>query len=315
MIIQEKGIYEAWVLLLDELLKAPVVKPRGKPCREKLAVQLRIADARKNLILDPQRGLNYRFAVAEWLWILAGLDRLDVLTRYNKQMAEFSDDGVTLRGAYGPRLKDQWPWLLKRLTDDLESRQGVVSIWTPAPESSKDVPCTLSAQYLVRKETANQLVIKDGYEDPKQRLFLHTVMTMRSSDAWWGIPYDVFTFAQLANGLAAGLSHVLRRPIYLGELVLNLGSSHLYEPHWETARSIVTAPAGSSGTSPRLPAHLGVSTANLAQLLTREPEPIDCGWWPWPWKQYAEVLNFKTSAEALVVLTNLERRELHGTPK
>jgi thymidylate synthase len=295
MIIEGKGIYDAWVKLLEELLKAPRVSPRGKPCLERIGVQLRVENSYQNLICDAQRGLNYRFAVAEFLWILAGLDRLDVLTKYNKNMAEFSDDGVTLTGAYGPRLKTQWPWLLKRLTDDLESRQGVVSIWTPKPESSKDVPCTLSAQYLVR----------DGK--------LHTVMTMRSSDAWWGIPYDFFTFTMLANVLAAALSQSKRTAITLGSLVLNMGSSHLYEPHWETARSIVNAPSGSSGTSPRFPSGYSEIISQLAQALTfglpGNPDTVlNTAWWPWPWRQYAAVLESKTSAEALEILKSLERR-------
>lgn len=307
MIIQGQGIYDAWVKLLGELIKAPRSSPRGKPCREQLGVQLRIDDARQNIILDTQRGLNYRFMVAEWLWILAGLDRLDVLTRYNKQMAEFSDDGVHLAGAYGPRLKFQWPWLLKRLTEDLESRQGVVSIWTPAPASSKDVPCTLSAQYLVR------LWVRDELQPVhKHEWRLHTVMTMRSSDAWWGIPYDVFTFTMLANVLAGALSHVTRRPIRLGSLILNMGSSHLYEPHWETARSIANAPSGSSGVSPQLPSLIDFPPMEgLTRALTNEPEVLDTDWWPWPWKRYIEAIRCKTSVEALEILHHLDRRDVH----
>ncbi len=305
MIIQGTGIYEAWTLLLDELLRAPVVRPRGKPCRERLGVQLRVTDATKNIILDAQRRLNYRFMVAEFLWVLGGLNRLDVLTRYNKRMAEFSDDGVTLTGAYGPRLQSQWAWLVKKFVEDRETRQAVVSIWTPTPASSKDVPCTLATQYLLREEHAFTWA-------------LHTVVTMRSSDAWWGIPYDVFTFSMLAHVLAAELIVVLGQPISLGSLVVNLGSSHLYEPHWETARSIVNAPTGASGRSPHLPARRRWLPVGVLEALADPTQPGEAyalATMPWPWNKYVEVLRAQTSAEALVILQGLEQGEAHAAVK
>lgn len=294
MIIEADGIYEGWQVLLNRLLQAPVVKPRGLPCREIIGLQLRVKDMSRNIIADPQRKLNYRFLIAEWLWILSGLDKVDIVARYNSQIKQFSDDGQILNGAYGPRLLPQWPYVSRCLMEDEESRQAVMTIWTPSPGRSKDIPCTISLQFLLRAR-----------EDKK---YLHTIVTMRSSDAWLGIPYDVFNFVQLTQILRSALSHIKRQPIKLGELVLNLGSSHLYEANWETARSIINAPTGKDLRSPELPVTLEKPAGLLEVLLdpTQPEEAYALATMPRPWRDYAQVLRSKTSDEAFLILASLD---------
>lgn len=257
MIVEAGDIYVAWVKLLERLLASGAeAAPRGKKVKELLGVQLRVRDARRNVIVDWQRKLNYRFLVAEWLWIEAARNDLAFLSRHNSRLREFSDDGVTLAGAYGPRLGPQRGWVLSKLREDPETRQAVASIWTPAPGPSKDIPCTLNLQFLRRQKK------------------LHLVATMRSSDAWLGIPYDFFSFTQYAGRLAEDLGEPL------GEAILNLGSSHLYEEHWAAAASIANAPTGHALFSP---SRLDDATNN----------------------RYQRCLEVSTSAEALAELINL----------
>jgi len=152
--------------------------------------------------------------VAEFLWILAGLNDVNILAKYNSSMKNFSDDGEILSGAYGPRLLPQIPYVLENLKKP-ETRQAVATIWTPSPSDSKDVPCTISLQWLIRGG------------------FLHCTVNMRSSDAWLGLPYDFFTFSQITNYLAL----VLGRPV--GSVTMNLASSHLYAENHELASMII----------------------------------------------------------------------------
>jgi len=64
--------------------------------REKLTVTIRMMDGSE----VEGRIKNFdRFAV---IVEVSGADQLDWLTPYNKRMAEFSDNGLTLYGAYGP---------------------------------------------------------------------------------------------------------------------------------------------------------------------------------------------------------------------
>ncbi len=179
--------------------------------RELQNVQLRVTDCLNNIMENPVRKLNYRFMVAEWLWISLGLDDVKTLAFYNKEMEKFSDDGVQLAGAYGPRIRRQLQHIEQTLMRDRYSRQAVLTIWTPNPGPSKDVPCTVDMHWMVRDDQ------------------LHCTVHMRSSDIWLGLPYDFFTFSMLTNMIAGKFG------IRPGHLVMNLDSSHLYEQHYELA--------------------------------------------------------------------------------
>ncbi|KKN13154.1 hypothetical protein LCGC14_1009230 [marine sediment metagenome] len=199
-----------------------VAIPRGRVTLEVTDVKIVLTNIQNNIFTDPRRDLNYRFMVAEFIWIMMGRMGLEFLTRYNPKIREFSDDGQTLRGAYGPRVMDQLPHVLNTLAEDPASRQAVINLWQDSPTPSKDIPCTLSLQFLIR----------DGQ--------LHLIITMRSSDAWLGIPYDIYNFSMIQNCVAGALRKNTRAPHTqetweffedhptLGTLTLNLGSSHLY---------------------------------------------------------------------------------------
>jgi thymidylate synthase len=207
-----EGFAEAWRKLIWKVsIEGLPVVARGKRTKELLGVKFIVKDMAQNILVSEVRNLNYKFMVAEWLWILAGRDDVEFLAQYVKKMRDFSDDGKTLAGAYGPRLITQWEYVRQTLEADKGSRQAVASIWTPNPEPSLDIPCTLNLQWFLR----------DGY--------LHCIVNMRSSDTWLGLPYDFFTFSMLSMDLASDLG------ASVGSLQMNLGSSHLYEKHFEVA--------------------------------------------------------------------------------
>lgn len=204
--IENESFGDAWYYLLYDLIRdGDGNLARGLPTRELLGVSVKVTNARNCILDHPRRNLNFKFMVAEWLWIVSGSNNLEDIARYNSKLREFSDDGSTLAGAYGPRLIPQLLWALTALHNDGDSRQVVMSIWTPNPAPSKDIPCTLGIQLFIRKAA------------------LHGIVTMRSSDVWLGLPYDFFCFAQLLACFAGELG------TRVGSLQFNLGSSHLYE--------------------------------------------------------------------------------------
>lgn len=267
-----------------------VTAPRGKQVLEQLGFKVRF-DALTALLVHPTRALNYRFAVAEWLWIVSGSDRLAPLVRYNSRMAEFSDDGETLRGAYGPRLLPQWRYVLEKLREDPDTRQAVAQIWTPSPAPSRDVPCTLSAQFLARGGR------------------LHGLWRMRSSDLWLGLPYDAFSFARLTASVAGALN------LRAGFVEIDAGSSHLYEEHWSHAAEVLerARDARSVFLDP-LPGFPPLGVEYLVEHGRRGSRDQDFGllaarWHDRPWSVYAEVLESRTSAVALELLERAGRKE------
>lgn len=270
--LDEVNFGNAWFRLLGKLLTyGDPASPRDQATRELLGVRLHVENMQANILVHPDRGLNYRFMVAEWLWIAAGRGDLATLTRYNKRMAEFSDNGLTLHGAYGPRLAQQVDYLLNQLRTKPDTRQAVAVIWGENPEPSKDIPCTLTWQLLCREGK------------------LHGIVIMRSSDIWLGLPHDFFNFSMLTMELAGELH------LEPGSLTFNLGSSHLYDRDQAKARQVLADPEGlCTFNSPRL---AGLPPAEL--MLNQ----LDTTWrFGNQWDVYLNCLRAKTSAEALDLL-------------
>jgi thymidylate synthase len=187
------------------------VAPRGQVTTEVRPALVTLHRPEYNLLRSPARNLNLAFSVAEWLWILLGLNDVATIGVYNKAIAGFSDDGVSYFGSYGPRVIEQLPYVVQTLRRDPESRQAVVSIWRERPGPTKDVPCTVDWQFFLR--------------DGKLEMIAH----MRSNDAYLGFPYDVFNFTQIQRGVALELG------VEAGRYHHSVGSLHLYEQHYAKA--------------------------------------------------------------------------------
>lgn len=218
----------AWRRRLGIILDSGrVVAPRGKRTLELLNPQPLVLDLARPVVTLRERKLNYRFMVAEALWILSGSNRLSPLTRFVKRMAEFSDDGETLAGAYGPPVTEQLPYVVKSLVHDRWTRQAVLTIWRPSPKPSKDIPCTIGMAFSVR-------------DDADRGPLLHQSVWMRSSDAWLGVPYDMFSFAMVGVFVACAVNRLLAHAdtVGLGTLAIHMVSSHLYEPQWGVAEGV-----------------------------------------------------------------------------
>jgi thymidylate synthase len=95
----------------------------------------------------------------------------------------------------------------------------VLQLFTPQPgldPDAKDSPCTCNIQFLIRDAR------------------LHAIVYMRSNDAIWGLPYDVFLFTMLQELLSCQLG------TELGSYFHFAGSLHLYRRHFELARRIIS---------------------------------------------------------------------------
>lgn len=166
------------------------------------------------VVLCPERVTKgyFPFLAAEAAWILSGSNRVAEIKPFAKSIATFSDDGRFFDGAYGPKFVEQVGWVARKIDSDPATRQAVATIWRERPGSSKDVPCTVALQWLVR----------DG--------LLRCVATMRSSDAITGWPFDVHNFSMMSAYLALMLREREGfRDLRLGDLTLIAGSQHLYE--------------------------------------------------------------------------------------
>ncbi len=155
----------------------------------------------------PGRRWNPWIAMSEALWIMAGRQDIEPLLPYNSNIKNFSDDGVTIWGAYGKRIAKQIPHLITRLEKDSNDRRAVLSIWEPRDlqAETKDPPCNDMVMFKIRKNK------------------LHMTVINRSNDIHWGLyAVNIPTFGILMDWLAARLG------VEMGFQVHMSNSLHLY---------------------------------------------------------------------------------------
>ncbi len=219
------------------LARGTAIKPSKGNARETSGMLLKLSAPRVRLSRSESRGLLFS-CLGDLLWILAGSNRLDFIQHYIPRYDKFSDDKKTIYGAYGPRLfgktpNDQVPRVIQLLQEKRDSRQAVLQLFdrTDTLESHKDVPCTCTLQFMVRDSR------------------LHMLTSMRSNDAWLGLPHDVFTFTMIQELVARSVG------IELGEYKHAVGSLHLYDKDqdkalrflnegWQTQRPMPPMPKG-----------------------------------------------------------------------
>lgn len=135
------------------------------------------ARPRERVLFNPARDANPFFHLYEALWMLSGRNDVASVAYYAKQMKEYSDDGVSLNGAYGYRWRhanpgcydfttgqdedeDQLDLLVKHLKAYPSSRRAVLQMWNvendllqigpwPNALASKDVCCNLSVMFSI----------------------------------------------------------------------------------------------------------------------------------------------------------------------
>lgn len=217
-VLEAETVTEAWDIWFENLkdmtgsfIKAP--SRDGIVVGEYLNAVTVIKDPTRNIVLSPERMMPTRYAIGELLWYLSGSNRLSDIAKYSKVWNRMSDDGETLNSAYGYRIFEkfgfnQLEYVENLLKKEPLTRQAVIHIKDPIDHiehPSKDVPCTLSLQFLVRNGALN--------------LTVH----MRSNDIWTGFPYDVFSFTCIQIMLA------FRLGLEIGTYTHTAGSLHLYE--------------------------------------------------------------------------------------
>lgn len=222
MYIYAPTLDDLLMLVYKKLLTSKsFICPSKGPATEIAGVLLKISNPRARLSRTEIKGTLFS-CLGEFLWYLSGSNRLDFVSHYIPEYKEYSDDGETIYGAYGPRLfgdgeESQFFNVIKTLKEKPDSRQAVIQIFhgDDIVEKHKDVPCTCTMQFMIRKKR------------------LHMITTMRSNDAFLGLPHDVFAFTMLQEIMARSLG------VEVGFYKHAVGSLHLYEKDKEKAEKFI----------------------------------------------------------------------------
>lgn len=222
---------------------------------ESIGARLQLNNPRARLSQTESRRREVS-AIGELAWYLSGSNEAAQIAfwipRYN---LEAETDG-RVHGGYGPRLfgqgpNDQFKRVIEQLRQSPGTRRAVVQIFDRSDtfgERKKDVPCTCTMQFLQRAGK------------------LHMVVAMRSNDAVFGLPHDIFTFTMLQEIAANELG------LELGEYVHLAASLHMYDKSRGLAESFLSEGWQSTAGAqmPAMPS--GPQTLSLAQFITAESQ-------------------------------------------
>lgn len=199
-------------------------KTRGFDCVEvPYPVLFCIENPRDRFITINERKWNKYLGWIESLWLWQGINSMEMVGSYVKNLYTFSDDGKFMRAGYGPRMRgyngsssdyeysksfigengdlcfggetiDQIKFVVEKLKQDPNSRQASITIHDPMKDNfepdgslkkTKDTPCTRTIQFM----------IVDGKLD--------CTVTMRANDIWWGTTaVNVFNFTLMQEIIA-----------------------------------------------------------------------------------------------------------------
>lgn len=237
MEINGKSLDDVLIELYRELLKNGQVNESSRGNNvEFIGVTVRIENPRNRLSRSESRGKPFS-AIGELLWYLSGSNRLEFIRPYIPSYENDAEDGI-LPGAYGPRLFGKGAFYINQIANVVRvlqykpsSRRAVIQLFDAKDINSeqKEIPCTATLQFHIREE------------------IMHMSTTMRSNDAYLGLPHDVFCFTMLQEMLARRLN------VELGRYIHHVGSMHIYDKHKECAENYVTEGFQTPNEMPKMP--------------------------------------------------------------
>lgn len=161
-------------------------------------------------------------ALGELAWYLAASNDAEFIRYYLSVYDDETEIDGTVHGAYGPRLfterwNNQFENVIAMMRRKSSTRKAVIQLFdnNDIAGTYKDVPCTCNLQFMVREGK------------------LDMVVSMRSNDAYRGLPHDVFSFTMIQEIAARTLE------VELGEYNHFAASLHLYDENVDAAKEFI----------------------------------------------------------------------------
>ena len=140
---------------------------------------------------------------------------------YGKQWREWSP----VAGEINKGGKDQIKELIKNIKENPDSRRLMVSAWNVGELSEVVLPpCHYGFQLYTRDSTREEKIVNPG----KYKV-VSLMWNQRSVDTFLGLPFNIASYGTLLQLIADECNMIA------GELIGNLGDTHLYKNHIEQA--------------------------------------------------------------------------------
>lgn len=220
---------------LDDLLYATYssILNRGNLIKSKRNPNLEITNfsatlsnprARTSMSLD-RKLVKSKFA--EFAWYLSKDKSLDYITPYISAYNREEQENNKILGAYGPKIfgniknqKSQFERIIEQITLRNSTKQAYLSLsdvedYRYRDDKYSSPPCTIGLHFYVREG------------------FLNLTTYMRSNDAYFGLPHDLFCFSMLQELVSC------RTNIPLGIYTHIATSMHIYEDKIEGVKQYI----------------------------------------------------------------------------
>lgn len=239
--------------VMTDILAAPVAagvntgnKKVQENTNEGLGYSVTLENALDRIVSNNAYQLDLPVAVARFVWMISGNNRLADIKFYHKPVENFSDDGIIVPGSsYGARIRQAFPGIdqlrgvIEKLSSDSNSRRAAISIYQPtdATRDSKDVPCAFGMFFHIRNDA------------------LHTQVVMRSNNAVLLLPFNLFEFSLLGEVIAAECG------VRIGPLKHYAASMHVYD--------------SSKSWAEKIAADTGTKKSKPMMAMPVEPKPLE----------------------------------------
>lgn len=217
-----------YLKLLAEILKNGKSKPtRGiHGIKQIFGYQMKF-DLRHGFPLLTTKKMPFNILMHELLWFVSGSSNIEYLQDHKiHYWDEFADKDLNLGPVYGVQWRhwqdqkggeiDQLQWAIDQIKNNPNSKGIIVSAWNVADlEEMRLPPCHTMFQFDVTKGK------------------LSMQLYQRSSDVFLGLPFNIAQYALLLE-MVAKITGLEAR-----ELVVTIGSAHLYTNHLDQAKEQV----------------------------------------------------------------------------
>ena len=207
------------------------ITARGVTFRE-LIDQKIVIDPSYNYYSCPSRHIENtsKYLFGELAWYLSGNRYINGINKYSKFWNQIANKDETANSNYGYlvfyRKKYEftnYEWCLNSLISDKHSRQAVMLYNSKEfyYEGNKDFLCTQTQQFFIRN---NELI---------------SIVNIRSSDAIKGLTFDIPWWSLVQQKLLLDLKTVRHNNLVLGDLIINIGSAHIYNKDLELVNKML----------------------------------------------------------------------------
>lgn len=165
------------------------------------------------------RGMSFKYLKGELDFYISGSPYLKDIVKHSKFWSKVTDDERTINSNYGKLLLHdrnyhnytQFEYAKDMLIQNKESKKAVMTIYSKEnAHKSNDNPCTMFLQFLIRED------------------HLHLFVNMRSSDIWYGMPYDIPFFVYIQFKMLKELRRTYKE-LEVGIYNHRSGSLHMYD--------------------------------------------------------------------------------------